>query len=372
MSTSRCPLARRLTAGVALLALPMGAAGCSSAADSRRDSVQTALQNAAEHLQDSESLSVVLRFDDPAGTAKKAVTAGSRPMSPAQADLLLGGTVSITVDPAAGTKLRDLQTASPGLPPGEQLKLANVAMSVQADGGPVAQLRLVAGDLYVTVSLDKISDIAGKGGSTTDLDARVDELAAQSPGELAPLLRDVKAGKWIKLPLAPYVDRLKGRQPPPSAPVDSRKLGMDLLAAVQPFVAVTDTTSSGSERVLDVKVQAKQALRAALQTVKSTGPALPGLDRLDTSGIDRLGNGTVDGQLTLDDDHLRKITLDLTSAVKLAPPGATPAPDLTGSTVTVDVDDAAEEVTVPEQVSSVDVNALVQQLIGSLGGTRRS
>jgi hypothetical protein len=364
-------LARRLTAGAALVALPLAAVvGCGTSAAAKKDSVQTSLQKASDNLRASGSTSVVLRMDDGQGKLKALATSGTDPASPQEADLLLGGTVSFTVDPANGKTMGDVQNADPALPPLERLKLANISMTVQADGGDLAQIRLVNGDVYAQVGVDKINDIVKTTGSTTDIGAQLDE-AASGSSPLAPLVADVRAGKWLKLPLAPYAGQLQTLQDQaggPSAQANQQKLGMDLLNAVRPFVAVTDAASSGDDRVLDVKVQAKQALKAALDTVKTMSSTVPGLASLDTSGIDKLNEGTFDGQVTLTDDHLKKITLDLQSAVRLAPPGATPAPDITGSTVAIDVDDAADEVSVPQDVSGVDVGKLVQDLVPNLSG----
>jgi hypothetical protein len=376
--TAPPPLARRLAAGVALVALPLVAAvGCGEAVEAKKESVQGSLQKASDNLSASESVSVVMRFDDASGNARKALTTASEdPATPAQADLLLGGRISFTVDPAAGKTLRDLQTADPALPVAEQLKLVNLAMEVQADGGPLAQIRLVGGDLYANVGLDKITDVAEKAGSTEDLAGQVQQFAASAPAQFQPLVADVMAGKWVKVPLAPYAEQLKqlGEEgaPVPSPSVDTQKLGTDLLNAVKPFVAVSDATSDGDERVLDVKVQAKQAVQAAMTAFTQAAPGVPGLDQLDTSGVDRIGDGTVDGQVTLSGDHLEKITMDLGSAERLAPPGATPSPDLSGSLLTVDVDDAADEVAVPDDVSSFDVGAVVQQLLDTLSASRPS
>lgn len=371
MSSPVPQLARRLTAGIALVALPLGAAvGCGTAASAKKDSVQSTLQKASDNLRASGSTSVVIHLADAAGNLRKAVTSGPNPAAPQQADLLLGGSVSFTVDPAAGKTLGDLQHGDPAMPAADQLKLVNISMAVQADGGPVAQLRLVGGDLYVNVSIDKISDVAKKSGSTTDLAGQLDTLAAQAPAQLKPVITDVKAGKWLKLPLAPYAAQLKALQQksPASPSLDSQQLGMNLLAAVRPYVAVSDASTSGDTRVLDVKVQAKQALKAVLASVQQlepTLPGVPGLTKLDTASIDKLGDGTADGQVTIKNDHLTKITLDLGSAAKLAPAGATPAPDLKGGTLTIDVDDSAAAVTAPSDVSPVDVGSLVQ---GALSG----
>lgn len=369
MATPVPVLARRLTAGIALVALPLAAvAGCGAAAGDKKESVQTTLQKASDNLRASSAASVTMRFEDPRGSFKKAVTSGADAAEPGQADLLLGGTVSFTVDAPAGKTLGDVQAAQVGKPLSEQLKAENVSMSVQADGGSLVQVRLVDGDLYAKVSVDELSDVVKKAGSSTDVGAQLDSAAAQAPDQFKPLVTDVRAGKWLKLPLAPFAGQLDGlqKQAGPSASVDGQKLGMDLLNAVRPFVAVTDASSSGNDRVLDVKVQAKQALKAAATTLKNMQPALPGFSTLDTASLDKIGDGTANGQVTLEDDHLTKITIDLQSAVALAPPGATPAPDLTGSLVTIDVDDSADEVTVPDDVSSVDLGALVQNAVSGL------
>ena len=378
MSPAPAPRVRRFTAGVALVALPLAAAvGCGEAAETKRQTVSDSLSQASQNLQSSESTSVVLRFDDASGNARRTLTSGSDPATPEQADLVLGGTVSFTVDPAAGRTMRDLQAVDPATPLEEQLTLVNMAMSVQADGGPLAQVRLVGGDLYAQVGLDKVGDLAARAGSATDIGAAVEQLSTDAPPELQPLLADVQAGKWVKVPLAPYAEQLeqlgKDTAPSPSPSVDTRKLGTDLLNAVKPFVAVSDASSDGDERVLDVKVQAKQALTAALGTLSQLSPRLPSLRDLDVSELDRLGDGTVDGQVTLSDDHLTKITMDLGSAVRLAPvDGSSPAPDLAGSLLTVDVDDSADEVVVPEDVSSFDVGPLLEQALSASSGSLAS
>lgn len=371
MPTSVPLFARRLTAGVALVALPLTAVvGCGAAAGEKKQSVQTSLQKASDNLRNSSAASVTLRFDDDKGSLKKALTTGGSSAKPEQADLLLGGSIAITYDAPAGKTLGDVQEAVGGASTSEQLKSVNVAVTVQADGGSVASIRLVNGDLYANVGVDKLAEVVRKSGSSTDVGAELDSAADQAPDQLKPVVTDVRAGKWLKLPLAPYSEQLNAlqKQTAPSASVDTQKLGMDLLNAVKPFVAVTDASSSGSTRVLDVKVQAKQALKAATDALKNMQPALPGLSGLDTASLDRIGDGTANGQVTLDDDHLTKVTLDLQSAVALVPPGSTPAPDLTGSLVTMQIDDSADEVQVPDDVSSADVGALVQGALTGLTG----
>ena len=376
---------RRLTAGVALVALPLGAtAACggspssdagatpssSSAGQAGGSSPEQALQKASDNLGASESMQVSLRLEDPQGSLKRAATSGTDAGTPEQADLLLGGSLTFVVDPADGKTLREVQTAGADLSPAEQLRLTNIAFSVRADGGDLFQVRLVQGDLYANVGLDAVADVARQGGSTEDVAAQIEQFEAQAPPELQPLVADVRAGKWVKVPLAPYVDQLAalGGQAQPSPSVDPQKVGTDLLNAIRPFITVEDESQDGGERVLDVKVQAKQALKAAVETLKAMGPALPGLGTADLSQLDQLGDGTVDGTVVLEDDHLTRVSVDLASAAALAPAGGEPTPDLAGGLVTMDVDDSADEVQVPTDVSSFDVTPLLQQAFAGLMG----
>ena len=366
---ARTPLARRLTA-LALLALPLGAAaGCGATPSAVRSNVEAELQQASTHLQDSRSTSMTLRFEDPQGTAKKALTSGDDPARPALADALLGGTVSITVDPTGERTLRDVRGAGPDVPVAEQLELANLAFSISADGGALAQVRIVGGDLYVSADVSRIFALAEKAGDV-DASQQLEALVGQAPPQLMPVLRDLQAGRWLKLPLAKYatqLDRLARTQPPPSA--DPEELGNDLLAAVRPFVTVTDAGGEDGARVLDVQVQARKALEAVLDTIRSVSPTVPGLDELDSAALPEITDGTVDGQVLLQDGHLTRVTLDLASVGRLAPEGER-SPELAGTRLALDVDDTADEVVVPDDVSGVDVGEVVQGLIGlGLAGT---
>lgn len=367
MRTTPSPLTRRLAAMTALVALPLAAAvGCGKAADSKKASVQDTLQKAADNLQASGAASFTLHLDDPAGKLKRSATsATTSPLTAGQADALLGGTVTVTYDPVAGKTLADVQKLPATTPLADRLKSVNVAMSVKADGGSVAEVRLVDGDLYARVGLDTISDLAKKGGSS-GIDGQIEQFASSAPAQLAPLVADVRAGRWLKLPLAPYapqLDALLKAQPSATPGATS-----GLVAAVTPFVTVTDAGSKDGADVLDVTVQAKQALKAVAGSIAAMTAGLPGASSLNTAQLDGLGDGTVDGQVFLKDDHLTRMTLDLGSAVRLRPASASPAPDVAGSLLTLDVDDSADEVTAPTDVSSADVASLVQQALAAFGG----
>lgn len=360
-------LRRRVPAALAVVVLPLTAlVGCGQAEQSTRSSVEAELRQAGDHLLDSESTTVTISLDDAKGTAKAAITNGPDAAPEAVADALLGGSVSFTIDPASGKTLRDLQSTDPATPPAESLKLVNMAFSVDADGGPLVQVRLVGGDLYTAVDLERIGGLADKAGEP-DFSAQVDEFARSAPPDFQPLVADLQDGKWVRLPLAEYADQLNELgSPPAGAPSpDPDKLASDLLAAVRPFVEVTDAGDKGDQRILDVRVQAREALKALFDVV---GRSVPGLDQLPAQQLDTLAAGTVDGKVFLEDSHLTKLSLDLSSIARVSPDGST-APDLTGSTLTVSVDDSADEVEVPEDLSSVDVGVLVEQFLGSLTGS---
>ena len=133
---------------------------------------------------------------------------------------------------------------------------------------------------------------------------------------------------------------------------------------MRPFVTVTDAGGDAGQRVLDVQVQARKAVEALVQTfTRLAGPAA-GTDPLPADALDGLGDGTAAGRVTLQDGHLSSLALDLGSVARLATePGA---PDLAGSTLTLTVDDTADEVAAPSPVSDVDVAELAESALGGL------
>ena len=355
-------LPRRVPAVALVLAL--GAAGCGSVEQAQRRTVEAELQSASTFLLDSRAVSVRIGLTDPTGTARAALTTGEDPAPAALADVLLGGSMSFTIDPTGERTVRDLQAMDPRTPAAEVFEAMSLALTVEADGGPVAQLRLVDGDVYAAVDLDRVAGIAEKGGEQDAADL-VEGLAQAAPPELAPLVEDVQAGEWVRLSLTPYagaLDELSAEAPP----TPSDRLAGDLLAAVRPFVTVTDAAGDAGERVLDVQVQAKKAVEALVQTFSRLAGPAAGVDPLPADALDGLGDGTAAGRITLQDGHLGTVALDLGSVVRLATtPGA---PDLTGSTLTVAVDDTADEVVAPSPVSDVDVAELAESALGGLLG----
>lgn len=377
MISTRPRTTRRVAVVAAALPL-LTLAACGQATQSKRASVESDLHTASDHMLDSKAVSMTLAIEDSKDTLRAGLLKDSNPPPAQLVDSLLGGTVSMTIDPTGSRTLRDLQKVAPTLSPADQLKAVNASFSVQADGGAVAELRLADGDAYVRVDLKRVQSLADKSGSGKDLSAGLDSLESSASPQLKPLVTDLKAGKWIRVPLAAYADRLsdigkqsRGATPTPTPSVDSKQLSDDLIAAIRPFVQVTDAGGNEGKRVLDVKIQAKQALRALLDTLKRSVPAASSLGTLDSGVAEKLRDGTVNGTVTLKDGHLTTVTADLQSFVAVAP--ADPeVPDLSGSTLRLAIDDNAKAVDVPTDVSSYDVGSLLDQVLARVPGAART
>ncbi len=328
----------------------------------KKASIKAELQAAQTNLGRSSAVSVTLHLTDPGGRLRAAMTGGSGSVPPAVADAILAGDLQLTVAAADGRTLDQLSGLR-SRPVGEQLKAANLAFVVHAGHGSLFELRIVGGSLYARVDDALLSRLAGHpvlGG-----------LFAGAPAALQGLVADVKAGKWLTVPLGTYADQLSKLAPalagrgsvPPSLPPG---LGSSLMSAVRPYISVTDAGNDSHRRVLDVRVQLKPALAAALRTVKSGGTVFPGLGALDGAITSGLRSGTVKGTITLRDSHLSQVTLDLASLRDVAPVHAS-FPPLAGSALTLDVNDAAAAPQAPTDLSSFDLGKLLSSLLGGLG-----
>lgn len=365
----------RLVAGSLALLLPLG--GAAACGVEKQRTVKAELALAQTNLGQSKVMSVTLHLADPKGSLAKAMGSGADPTPTTVTQAVLAGGITVTVDPAGAQTLAQVsrQTGSTTLTPEAltaRLKKVQLALAVKDARGPVVELRLVDGVLYAHVDLAEISRLAGDSSVQDGL------TQAEADPTFGPLVKDVRAGKWVRLDLAPLLRQFAAlaqtvspqlTTPRTGATLDTTRLGRDLFAAVKPYVRITDANDSSSDRVLDVRVQLRPAVKAALAVLRATKglPGLALLQGIDAGAIDRtLSTGTVDGQLRLADGHLTQLSLDLQSARNVAArPGG---PDLTGSKVIVDVDDTASPVTVPTNVSRVDLGALVDQFFGAFTG----
>jgi hypothetical protein len=366
----------RLVAGTLVLALPLVAAvGCGV---QKKKTVRQEFTAAQSFLGDSKAASFTLKLSDTQGNLAKLITKdGDTP--PAVAQALLKGSITYTADPAgdatfksvsaSGTNPTDLKAA---------LDKVNLAFVVRDDKAELVELRLVAGDLYAHVNLTEIGVLA-KAGGVDDFDAQLNEALGSMDPRFATGLADVRAGKWLKLPLSKYIDKLKdlagafpGMTPgTTSKSYDFSGLGKKAYDAVKPYVKVTDANDSSKDRVLDVTVQVKPALKAVLSMLKAEKdlPFASFLSDVDPSEIDKnVSNGSAKGTITLHDSHLTQVAVDLESLRLLSTdPGVD---SLAGTRVTLAFDDSADQLSAPTNLSSLDLGALIDEFINGLFGAR--
>ena len=359
----------RILAGTLALALPLAAAaGC---AVEKKRTIKAEFAAATKHLQESKASSFTLRLDDGQKSLEKLMTKGGD-LKPELAQAVTGGSITVTV---AGKSLsRKALTRSGDL--AESLKNVSMSIVVRDNKAELGELRLVKGVLYGHVGLPEISRLATLGGAE-DFDASLDKGVQDGPPELAALLTDVRAGKWVKLDLTKYVDKLTELSegltgitptaPPSASAFDANALSEDLIAAVKPYVKVTDANDSSSDRVLDINVKARPALKAALkvmQGAKDLPFPNPFVD-VEPAEIDKgIKDGTAHGQIRLKDGHLRSFSLDVESLRQLATDPGTDS--LAGLDVALDIDDSADELVAPDNLSAVDLGKLVDSFFEDL------
>jgi hypothetical protein len=356
----------RLAAGTLALALPLAAAaGCGAA---KKRSIRQELTAAQHNLADSSAVSFTLRLGDSKGSLAKAATSDDG-LTAAGAKDVLGGSVTYTYDAKSAGKISGVDADASE----SQLKTAladvHLAIKVADAKTTVGEIRLVDSTLFARIDVAEIDRVAQEAGSDGFAQS-FDDVIASAPAQYQPALRDVKAGKWLQLPLSAYLGKLKdavSSLPTPAASTQSevRSTGKDLFAAVKPYVTVTDANDSSSDRKLDVTVDARPALKAALKVLQGVKglPLAGALGGVTPADVDaHVADGKARGTITLADGHLKQVTVDLASVVALDPESS--APDLSGGSVVLDVDDSADRVSAPtDNVSSVDVKALIDDLL---------
>jgi hypothetical protein len=362
----------RLTAGTLVLALPLvAAAGCGA---EKKKTIRQEFTAAQKHLGDSKAAAFTLSFDDSKGNLAKLMNEdGEAP--PALVSALLKGSITYVTDAAGDATLRSVQAeAANPTDLKASLSKVNVAFVVRDDKADVAEIRLVAGDLYAHVNYTEVKALA-KAGGVDDLDAMLDENLGDADPRLATALNDVRAGKWLKLPLAKYLDQLQelaGSIAPGLGGTDTSKqydfagIGKKAYDAVKPYVKVTDANDSSKDRVLDVKVQARPALTALLGVLKAEKdfPLAAMLGEIKTSDItENIRDGEASGTIKLHESHLTEVAIDVESIRQLSTDPGTDS--FEGVKVVLGIDDSADEVSAPTELSSVDLGAMIDEFLGS-------
>lgn len=349
------------------LAVPLLLTGCGAATSAAASSLEEDNARAQKALREATSVAVGLELSDPDGDLRKALTSGADAMSAEQADVLLGAGLSFVVAAADGKRLAEL--GDPAAPAAEQVDAADVAIRVEAGDGRLAELRLVDGVLYAGAEEAGVERVLSA-FEGPDLDA----LAADVPPDLASLVTDLRAGKWLKLSVGEYVDDLQelsgqGASPAPDGAA-LQQLAADLSAAVTPAVKLSELGTDGGTRTVSVEVQVDKALAAVggVLDASSADLGLPealGLQDLSSE----VSSDPVTAKLTIEDGHYTRLELPLQELADLDPTPDADVPALGSSALVLTLDDSAGEVEAPTDLSGFDLDQLVEGLLGSFLGS---
>lgn len=368
----------RLAAGTLVLALPLAAAaGCGV---EKKRTIKAEFSSAVSNIQNSKAASFTISFKDTKGTVAGLINKDGTVPKPLVKELL-GGSVTYTVDPAGDKKLKELKytagTSSSDL--SAALKTVNLAFVVKDATTALGELRLVDGVLYAHVDLKEIGRLAAAGG-VKDFDAKVDEAVTSSDPKFAQGLKDVRAGKWIQLPLTKYISKLQDLAKGVTGSEEAKKAGsidvggltQKVFKAAKPYIKVTDANDSSSNRVLDVNIKMRPALKAALTVLQAQTdlPFASEIAKVAPSDIDdNVSDGTAHGTVSLKSGHLTQVTVDIESIRTLNPDEAGSTKNsVAGASVVFGLDDSADGVNVPADVSTFDVGALFDDFLGGLSG----
>ena len=365
----------RATMG-AVLVLPALLVGCGNVGEAR--SLQEDNDKAKQALREAKSVSFALRVNDPDGALRRALEKtepGQEPPPAKLLDALLSGSIAIRSSAAGDGKALDYNAAC-AKPIEEQLKAGNVEFLVKGDGADLAQMRVVEGVAYATSDIAKIDELLAAGGQKP-IAAGLDG----APPAVAQAVTDMRAGKWVKLPLAKYAPQISELQKQAGAAgaptqADACKALADLQNAIKPHVQLSDLGADGDVRRATVRVGVKQALRAAATTFGQLG----GGPELGPAQIDKLLEGVsdapVEGRLTIEDGHYKSLSVPLRNLAALDTTPSPDVPDFGASELVIDINDDAGAVTAPEQLSAANLEELVDGFFAQLkqaqaGGARR-
>jgi hypothetical protein len=343
---------------------------------------------ALSHLTRSRALSLTWRLDDPDGSLTKAATHTKKdPLTAGQAAALLGGSVTVTVSRNSPGSLFDgyQLTGAAHTKPSVYLKQVNLEVITRMRAGVLSDVRLAGGTLYFRTdwaAMRQVAELDHPGGAA-EMDRAFSASSAGDMPELSRMTRDLRAGKWLRVPLGTFLDQLsdstddQDSQPRAARPsaAELRKL-LDLVkASVKPHVTWTDLNHSGAVRTVGVDVRPKEAAAAAWTALfahRAAFPFMHGVTAYDPKHLADLSNAVVHGALTIDHGHYTRLRLPFGDllALKAHPAPTDPKPaELGKSAVLLDIADAAAPVVAPAErdISSVNVATLIEGFMTSIG-----
>jgi hypothetical protein len=332
---------RRL--GISLLGMALGASAVACGSGSGHPA-----QDARSHAKAAHQLSVTLRLVDPDGSLMHEMTTGSDPAPRPIAQAIEHGSITVDVAATDGKPLFAHRQA-PGTLAG-QVKEFNIGMTVRAAGQTIIGLRIVNGVLYGTADLDAM-DRLGKAGGSSDFLTSV-------PPQLQPLVTDLRAGKWVQLPLASYMDVAQGYLPPSVTPQSLSRTSSRLLGIAARDTSMRETSSSGDDATEQVTLHWRQLLKdeaAVLSSVLPSG-AVPG--NADAMIAKTFTSQPVRGTLVIRGGHYRSLTVPLEQFVRLAAKPTGHVPSFGKAALVVDVNDQPAPVRAPAKVSTFRIGQM--------------
>jgi hypothetical protein len=336
--------------------------GACTSASSFATNLQLDVAAADAALAGAQGVGVVLRFEDRDGALVRALQDDGDGMPAELAEILVGSRIAVQVAARDGRTITELPEAGVALP--EQLRWYDSAVSVTTQAGDLLAYRTVDGTAYITADPDGLDRVAGAAGEQVTL---ADDLPA-APAAIRQAYDDVGAGEWLRLPAEELLSTTGGLQAgPPALPGGlSTTLVDSLSAAVRPHVQLSDLGNEDGVRRVTVEVDIKALLTSAAEAIgvgPSEGePAAQGV----SDALDGLTDESLQGRLTIEDGHYRRLEVPLAGLVELSAGRSADPPDLGDSSLVLELDDAVDSVPVPSRVSDVDLPALLEEMLADV------
>lgn len=336
----------RLTFAAAVAAA-LAVAGCGGGSSGSSGSPKSELTTGITNLSHSDVLTTTLKLDTTAAALQAFAQASHQSLGPGDAQALAGANLVIEAKTANGQNLSDVK-------PGDN-KATNVAFRGIDNGRTYAEIRVIAGNLYLQGDVKGILALAHKSKLYAEVQARAATLPA--------FVKAFVAGQWVSINGAAaqgLASQFGGGGAQTTNPAQAQKLLADLKGVVDRDVTVTraGTDSRGDHLVLkgNTRTLARDFV-AAMQSSVPGGSVL-GSQLNATNAPSR----TITLDAWVKGGTLSELSLDL---VQFAKPGEAPA----GAhlPIALTFEQSGADITTPSGVTPVDLTQL-GSLLGALGG----
>ena len=301
------------------------------------------------NLSNTDALTTTLKLETTAGDLQTIAKSGKKPttLSDADAQAIASANLVIETKTTNGKKLSELKAGDS--------KSTNVSIRGVDGGNTLAEIRVIAGNLYLQGDLKGILDLAHQPKTYGELQARA--------ATLPKFVQAFVGGKWVSI----NGDAAKGlasqfgvntQQSPSSA--QSQQLINDLKNIIDKDVTVTKVGTDARGDHLKMSGNTRTLAKDFVNSVTSEVPGAAALsNQLQPSNVP---SRTMTVDAWVKDGTLSELSLDL---VQFAPPGEAPA----GAhlPVALTFDQSGDDISTPSDVTPVDLSQL-GTLLGALSG----